>query len=181
MRRSPSRVSARSRSMSSCPRDARMRFVCALNSILGLAAVFGQSLDHHIDAARDVATGGGAHGHRLADMKFVEHGVLAPASFDHLVGAREQCGRHFKAEHLSSSRRKKLLSQPRDHAVSAAPISTTTRRMPPACCAPAASGHAAAAPPSRVMSVRLLTRSPRRPGRAACRELAGEAPSLCRD
>ena len=32
----------------------------------------------------------------------------------------------------SSSRRKKAASQPRDHAVSAAPTSTTTRRITPA-------------------------------------------------
>jgi hypothetical protein len=62
----------------------------------------------------------------------------------------------------SSSRCKKLASQPRDHAVSAAPISTTTRRMPPACWARAASGHAAApAPKSAMNSRRLMGLTPR--------------------
>jgi hypothetical protein len=36
-------------------------------------------------------------------------------------------------------------------------------------------------PPRSVMNSRLFTRSPRRQERAACRELAGEAPSRCRD
>jgi hypothetical protein len=57
------------------PRYAVMRFVCALDSIFALAAIVRELFDHHIGAARDVATGGGAHGHGLADVEFVEHGV----------------------------------------------------------------------------------------------------------
>jgi len=72
----------------------------------------------------------------------------------------------------SSSRRKKLASQPRDHAVSAAPIRTTTRRMPPACCARAANGHATAAPPSSVMKSRRPMPDMGGPSLRDCRTLS---------
>ena len=72
----------------------------------------------------------------------------------------------------------KAASHPRDHAVSAAPISTTTRRTGAGCCARATGGHVATAPPSRVMNSRrcIVIRSPRRRGQAETAGLRGRAP-----
>ena len=83
-----------------------MRIVCALSGeARGSPSRCRVVLDHLIDAARDVATGGGAHGHSLANMEFVEHGVsqfcdeLAPL-YSITSSTREELWRHVEPERL---------------------------------------------------------------------------------